>query len=208
MSEYEKTPLDDNKLSIFGKKFEGGGTPKLSFSVFKGNPALLVFTNDPNDSEKKPIRAAFDMGNWGYLVRLLTVELPNAQGATEERLCMKRGAPQKLFEDAKIVAGKDSEGVIYIGVSKKGRTAVRFEMMPSMYMTPVDREGNPLDKGYVSRVFTQGYMSLVNSIVEQQIMNTYEPYNPQQNRRGGSGGGGNSQPSAPSSDPFGESMPL
>lgn len=195
--------LDDKKMALYGKKQEGQrGAPKLSFSVFKGNPAIIVFPNDANDNEPKPIRAAMDMINWGLFTEYLR-EAAKATEAFEVRIKNYRGPPNKLFTDSLTIVGRDSEGVVYIGIHKEGRPAKRFNVLPSIYMNLVDKDGNELGKGAVSQRMAAGLANQLDHHIYHFMQTTYEP--PQQQ-----GGGGNrpSNSGGGSGDNFGDDIPM
>lgn len=204
MANERNSLLDDKKMALYGTKKEGArGAPKLSFSVFKGNPAIIVFPNDPNDSESKPIRAAMDMINWGLFTQYLRYA-GVVQEAFEVRLKNFRGPPNKLFTDSLTIIGRDSEGMVYIGIHKEGRPAKRFNVLPSSYMQLVDRDGNEVDKATVSQHMAVGLANQLDHHISHFMQQSYEP--PQQ-----PGGGGGSRPSSGGSgggDNFGDDLPM
>lgn len=193
MSDEKPIPLDDKKFALYAKPTEGGkGPPKMSFSVYRGNPAIIVFPNDPNDSESKPIRAAMDMLSWGSFIELIHTAADGAPG-TKYRVANKKGPPKNTFIDTVTHVGKDDEGVVYIAVTQKERAQKRFDVVPGMYTELLDGEGNPLDRGTTSQIFAKGFARTLDNVVQYYMRERYEP--PQQqggNRGGGNRGGGQS----------------
>lgn len=193
-TQYQKTLLDDNKTALMGKPPEGGGrAPKMVFSVSNnGAPQILVYTNDPND-DRRPIRAAFDQKNWGAVLAMIRAAAEEWSEGEEALSINNRGSPSKLQTDSRLIVGRDSRGVVYLGLKKEDRPLQRFELMPSPYMRLVDRQGNELDPGVVSRYFVRGYLDLIRSQIEHYMREKYVPYDPQQqggrNRQQNSGGG-------------------
>lgn len=190
--------LDDKKFALFGKRVEGGsGQPKMSFGVFKGNPSITVFLNDPKDTEKSPIRAGMDAVHWGMFVSLVLAIADSVPG-TEKPLKMinRKGAPNKRFTDSIMVVGKDERGVVYFGLTKEGRPNKKFELMPGLYHEIVMADGNPMDPGLQSVLFTKGFMDQLNAHMTHYMRETYEPAQApggsgrQGGGRGGFGGGG------------------
>lgn len=179
--------LDDKKFALYGQASEGGkGPPKLSFSVFRGNPAIIVFPNDPNDSESKPIRAAMDLFSWGSFVSAVQNAITSEPG-TQYRIANKKGPPQKVFVETTTVIGKDDEGVIYISVLAKDRAKKRFDIMPNRYTELLSADGNPMDRGQASQIFAAGFIDVLNNTVQHYCRERYEP--PQQGGNRGGGGG-------------------
>lgn len=186
-----ETIIDSKKFSLMGKPTEKG-MPRLSFSVYRGNPSITVFTNDPSDTETKPIRGAIGHDGWGPAISLINSAI-NGEPGVQYRMELRTGHPKKTIPDTTLIAGRDeSSGVVWICVAKQGRPAKRFELRPSVYYNILDRNGNPLPDGEQSVIWARGWIDSLNKLVMHFMRETYEPPQPQQGgNRGGYNGGGN-----------------
>lgn len=190
--------IDDKKFALYGKPTEGGrGAPKMQFGVFRGNPRLTVFTNDPSDPEKKPINAAMDPLIWGGFIQTIE-KVANGEPNTQIRIVNRKGPPQKTFPDAIVVVGKDADGVVYLAVKKDNRPTKKFPILPGIYADWADQDGNPLPPGETSTIYALGFVRTLDAQMQAFMRETYEPAQPPQgggNRGGnfnrGGGGGGN-----------------
>lgn len=189
--------IDDKKFALYGKPVEGGrGGPKMQFGVFRGNPNVVVFTNDPADPEKKPIRAAMDPVIWGGFIQLIH-DAAAAEPGFQRRLVNRKGPPQKTFTDSLTIVGKDGDGVVYIALNKQGRPTKKIPILPGMYADLTDGEGNPISDAEKSVTFARGFANTLNMIMLDLMKETYEPGAPPPPQGGGGnynrGGGGGGQ---------------
>lgn len=195
--ERKVTILDDKKFSIYGNGGEKGNS-RLFFSVTEnGNPAIMVFPNDPNDPEKGPIRAAMDPVIWGVFVNTCRNVWTDSKFPNEVLVENMTGKPSAPFVDTITCIGRDDKGVAYLGVIKKGRPQKRFKILPTVYMNLVDREGNRVSDEKQSFYFAPGWLDSIDTHVRDLIKKNYKPYekpggNNNQGRPGGGfQGGGN-----------------
>jgi hypothetical protein len=180
--------IDDKKFALYGKPVEGGrGAPKMQFGVFRGNPNVVVFTNDPSDPEKKPIRAAMDPVIWGGFIELIKMAA-DADPNWQRRIPNRKGPPQKTFVESVTIVGKDAEGVVYIAINKQGRPTKKIPILPGMYADLTDDQGNPIPDGEKSVVFAKGFAITLNHIMLDLMRETYEPAQPPGGQQGGGGG--------------------
>jgi hypothetical protein len=188
----KETILNSKKFALFGKPAAGGkGPPKLSFDVFNGNPSITVFPNDPNDTENgKPIRAAMAPRIWGAFVEFFMSVLDLPPGEHRQFLNYQ-GHPQKTFVDTVTVMGKTPEGVVYIGITKKGRPAKKFDILNTVYSDVADGNGNPIPEGDKSVLYAKGFIRELDRYVSHYMIETYQPPQPQQGGQRQGGGGGN-----------------
>lgn len=185
------TILDDKKFSIFGPS-TGTGTPRLFFGVTNnGNPYAMVFTNDPNDTEKTPIRAAMDPVIWGAFVSTCKAVWADPKFPCEVRMENKTGKPTATMTDTVSVIGRDDKGVCYIAILKKGRPAKRFSILPTIYMNLVDRDGNQVPEGRQSELFAPGWLASLDFHVNDLVAKMYKPF---EGNAPNKGGGYNKQP--------------
>lgn len=182
--------LSDKKYALYGKRTDKG-VPKLSFSVFNGNPSITVFPNDPSDEQNgKPIKGKMDGILFSVFIQT-ALEAIDGEPNSAQRVELRDGPPNKTFPGSTVIIGKDAEGVCYMGLAAKGRPNKKFELMPSAYLQLQDRDGNMLPKGDVSRLYAKGFLQIIKYLVEREIYDTYEPYTgPKPGQGGGNRGGG------------------
>lgn len=187
--------LEDKKFALYGKPTEGGrGAPKMQFGVWHGNPNITVFTNDPADPEKKPIRAAMDPVIWGGFIQTL-IEAANAEPNFQRRLLNRKGPPQKTFVDSMTIVGKDGDGVVYIAIQTQNRPTKKILILPGIYADLADDQGNPVADPEKSKTWALGLARTLDAQMQAFMRETYEPAQPPQgagNRSGGQYGGGGS----------------
>lgn len=172
----ETTILDDKKFSIFGNGGEKGRS-RLFFGVTaNGNPYAMVFTNDPQDPERGPIRAAMDPVIWGVFVNTCRTVWNDPKAPNEIRIENKAGKPTAVFTDTVTVVGKDEKGVCYLAILKKGRPSKRFNILPTIYMNLVDREGNQIPEGLQSSIFAPGWLDRLDYHVCELVKTNYKPF--------------------------------
>lgn len=183
--------VDSNKFALYGPyNPEAKGRPSLKFNVFKGNPAIVVFPNDPSDTERKPIRAGMDALAWsGFISQALAIV--DAENGTTYRIVNRAGAPAKKFVDSTTVIMKDESGVISIAILKDGRAKKKFKVLPGDYHGFCKGSGEEMSEAEASQIYAKGFFTVVNDVVTKLMVETFEP--PQQRSGGGgnrSGGGG------------------
>lgn len=178
--------LDDKKYRLKGKPTEGG-TPTLDWGVFNGQPSASVWTNDPQDPERKAIRAAFGVDGWRPMIEFVLDFAENGSNGESRRMELRTGPPNKTFPQSVFIVGKEENGVIWVAIHQKGRPAKKFHVMPSVYFEYHDSQGNPLDSGLVSKLYAKGYFKAICRLVEAEMRETYIPPQPRQ------GGGGQRQ---------------
>jgi hypothetical protein len=170
----EKSPvvLDDKKFALYGKRTDKG-VPKMSFSVFNGNPAIGVFTNDPADTETKPIRAGMDGLIWAGFVSLFKemITMPND---SQLKVLNRKGPPTKTFVDSMTIIGKDIDGIIYLAIKQGQRPIKKFNILPGIYTDFVNKDGSPLSDGEKSVLYAKGFIEQLNAQVTIQIDKTYK----------------------------------
>lgn len=206
MNEHQLKILSGTKFSLSAPKAEGAkGRPKFSFGVWKGNPNVNVYTNHPQDDGKKPIRLGLTLAIFNSFVEM--VESIAKNGAPGESMTIPcfSGKPSALVTEGHLVAGKEQDGRVFVGVSKEGYKSVKFHLQPDMYHQITNGKREPLSPAEQSAIFAIGYMRTVQSIVERMCFETYEapePYNGGNkggggygNRNGGGGGYGGSRSS-------------
>lgn len=185
--------ITDKKFSLFGKPVDGGkGPPKMSFDVYRGNPSITVFTNDPKDPDGKPIKAKMDPAIFGTFIATC-YQVLDAEPNTQFRVINRTGHPKKTFVDSITVIGKDADGIVYLALNKQDKPTKKFNIMPTVYSDLADAQGNPIPDGVKSVLYARGFFKMLEAFTTHYITETYEPPQPQQQGGGrpGGGGGGN-----------------
>jgi hypothetical protein len=90
--------------------------------------------------------------------------------------------------------GKTAEGVVYIGITKKGRPSKKFDIINTVYSDIADGNGNPISDGEKSLLYARGFIRELDKYVSHYMIETYVPPQPQQGGQRQGGGGGYSQP--------------
>lgn len=186
--------IEDKKFSIYGERGDKGA-PRLFFSVTQnGNPSMMVFPNDPSDTERKPIRGAMDPVIWSLFVETCR-HVFTSDEAGETRIDLRGGKPTNTFTESVIIVGKDTNGVCYLALIMKDRAKKRFMMLPGLYADLIDKDGKPLPDGVKSRMFATAFINALNVHVNMLIDKYYKPYvtpgndGGNNNRQTGGGGG-------------------
>lgn len=175
----KKGLLDDKKYRLKGKPTETG-TPTLDWSVFNGQPSASVWTNDPQDPEKKAIRAAFGVDGWRVMIEFVLDFIANGANGDARRMELRTGPPGKTFPQSVFMVGKEDNGVVWIAVHQKERPTKKFHVMPSVYFGFHNKQGEPLDDGTISKNYATGYFKAICTLVEQEMRETYIPPQPRQ----------------------------
>lgn len=191
--------IDDNKFALKGTRGEKGA-PMLRWGVFNGQPSASMFTNDPNDTERRPIRAAFGIDGWSFFITTLKDFIES--GKTESvRVELRTGPPTKTFAQSTMVIGVEPNGRYFLSIISKGRPAKKVFIEPSVYFTLQDKEGNPMDDKETFRLWALGYVDILNKHIVHYMQQTYIKPQPMGGgggqrggqQRGGYGGGGQQQ---------------
>lgn len=187
--EQQATIISDKKFSLFGKPADGGkGPPKMSFDVYRGNPSITVFTNDPKDQDTKPIRAGMSPAIFGMFIQACYAAIDMEPGK-HYRIPNRKGHPKKTFVDSTTLVGKDNEGMVYLALHKEGKVTKKFVLLPDVYTDLADHEGNPIPAAEKSQLYAKGFFTELHRHVNHYSQLTYEPPQPQQGGPGGGQGG-------------------
>lgn len=194
-----------------------GKTADLNWSVFEGNPRLVVYTSDPQEKENKEksfgrIQVALDPPDVGllmvYLKKVLANDTPNFKLGlknlnsynykTNERY---EGDPQHIND---IVVGRDADGVIFIAAVEPDRPSIRFYFGPTKFHRPVKGDGSEFTKKELSEFYAESWIIMVPEVIaalvaadaidrsnnpEEQAKWSGAPKREWNNNRQGGGGG-------------------
>lgn len=97
------------------------------------------------------------------------------------------------MEKGKLTIGRDGEGCLYMGLSGKDITPIKFVFALSMYDELVGEDGNRVngaeESNFAGKVFYQTYIGLL-PVIATMYYKEPEPKNPQGGNGGGQGGNG------------------
>lgn len=98
------------------------------------------------------------------------------------------------MEKGKLTIGRDGEGCLYMGLSGKDITPIKFVFALSMYDELVGEDGGRVsgaeESNFAGKVFYQTYIGLL-PVIATMYYKEPEPKNPQGGNSGGGYGGGN-----------------
>lgn len=99
------------------------------------------------------------------------------------------------MEKGKLTIGRDGEGCLYMGLSGKDITPIKFVFALSMYDELVGEDGSRVsgaeESNFAGKVFYQTYIGLL-PVIATMYYKEPEPKNPQGGNGGGQGGNGGS----------------
>lgn len=181
-----------------------GKWSSLYFRIYKGNPRLVVRTNDPNDKVNygqisvpmTPVVFETFLTAWEDAIEAE----PGHKGIINAENFPKGSRQPELMH--KIIVGKDQDGVVSImvvDVLEPNRPRIKFEVGAPRFVE-YTRNNEPLTKVELSTHFSRIWVRLLRELVNQETVRTWEkpaPFNPSGNRgnwnnnRGGGGNRGN-----------------
>lgn len=168
--------LDFTKLQLFTPTPGVQGVrAKLSFGFRDGNPRITVFTNDPNDTTAKGIIYA------GMLPEVFEVFLTQLDTVIRSKEEMKQvmDCYTQRYEDNKptgervlnsqVWVGKDTDGMVWISVTAKGRPQIKFTFQVSDWHKLLKGDGTPFSESEASRLAALAHMNLLRQVYGQML---------------------------------------
>lgn len=144
-----------------------GGTAKLRWGVRMGFPRLTVEPERINEGDSYPekiITAPFNYIMFYYMVdrfeeiieadpgTMTSIECKNIKYANGERT-------QETFVQAKVIVGKDKEGIIFISVIAEDKKKVKFNLLPDEKWYKLYRNGVEVtDRVELSKCYAKAYV--------------------------------------------------
>lgn len=194
-----KNAVDNKKLNLTAFWGEPSKKASLVWSLVSNNPRIIVYTNEPDvPSEKAKINANLDLPVFFTFLEVLNriIEGPNdKQEIIRNKNFIFPGGKrsEKPVVVSELHCGKDSDGVVWMGLVAKDSPKIRFPFAVSDFHQFMHADGTPYSKAENSVVAARGYMKLLQLLMTQVAVDTYvePPPRDQQQRGGGQGGGGN-----------------
>lgn len=191
-----KTILDNPKLRLVAPNAKGK-MASLSFqNTPAGNPRIVVWTNDPDDTQDYgKITAAMEPKTFFALMQLIRTAA-NAPGEYREKIDnmhnwvggQRSDKPQTVNST---IVSKDTEGVIYITISAPRRPNIKFPFMQDDYHHFVKSDGSPLEKAEVSKRLALSWVKMLESLMSILMVQQYVHPEKKDNKGGGNRTGGN-----------------
>ena len=156
------------------KKETTNGEASLSWSVRMGFPRITVHTEGNTKNEDgtmnydKIIIAPLDYVNLKYVLTLLK-QVIDSEGETKytvecyNSVFKDRVRMNEVKVQAKIILGKDQDGVIYLSAIEDNKTKIKFDLLPSSkWFKYYDKDNKEItDKSRVSKLYATGYLELL-----------------------------------------------
>lgn len=183
-TEKKYTVFDFDKLSMSSTV----GKAKLRFGIYRNNPRISIYTNDPEDAKNNYgiITAPLDPMVFMTMLELLqdlsdkpsannvkykldNMTLVNVEGSGQGNFSKKE---MKLLSN--VFIGKDEEGVIWISVASENRPKFKFEFGNFMFHKFYRPDGSQMTKAELSIVAAKAAVKLLSNIFSTYVTTNYE----------------------------------
>lgn len=175
---------DINKVLRSSKPVVDGARPAiLRFTVYRNQPRIVVWTNNPND-QKERVTCTMSFPDAYALLEAMEQIFRKGEETLIQMECLNYDydeetgeRSEKATKQATVVVGIDGDGYEYIGVVKaNGDTPVpiKFYFRPNNYQRLVDKSGQELDKFKVSKLYAIGYVTMWRQLLAAVDAATYE----------------------------------
>jgi hypothetical protein len=162
--------FDHWQLALAGEEWpdQKGKKPSLKFVVHENNARFRLYMRDGKVKDAIPFK--LDPHIFGQLCEAL---LMIAADKNPNRIMMdiksgydhKNNKTEKPGTVAKLWAGRDSDGVIYLALQAKGEQMVKFPFLPSWFADLHGADGEKLDKGIASELCTRSYVNNMRTMM-------------------------------------------
>ena len=196
----KKTPLDDPGLRLTAENLENGtGRPTLKvYPNGKNSCRFDIWSNLPGDKNDGRITADVPYGLMYVFLQLIQHYTEPSTPSDSSYIQIegftfyggKRSDKPEVL--AKLFAGKDEQGVIYISVqvADSSRPKIRFPLMDQFYSKIITQQG-PMAKPLASAIFAKGYAKALELFLQQHCSEAFVDKTGQQqqnNQRNNNGG--------------------
>jgi hypothetical protein len=191
----EKNALDNRKLNLSAPTpGVQGKFASFGWTIYRNNPRITVYTNDPNDQKDYgKIQAPMDMPVFMMLMNLLNQAI-DAPGDYKNKIDNlnyifpggKRSETPVVVSETHV--GK-KDGVVYISVTARERPRIMFKFHPSDFHKLYHGDGTPYTEGEASVLFARGYVRLMEQLMIHIAAENFVDMSLEQNKPGGGGGG-------------------
>lgn len=186
--------LTDRRMQLYGEPKDETNfrsAPKMMFSVYRGSPSIVLFTNDPNDQGQGPIRASLGLPLFEMFVQNVYF-VADSEPGTRRTLQTRSQQGNQVQVGANVVVGKDDNGVVYCSVIQDDtRPKKRIPITPGQQIEIYDSNNQPLSEGDKSALFAKSFFYQISEQMRTIARETWQPL-PQQNGGAQDNGGGGS----------------
>lgn len=204
----KKNALDNRKLGLSTKcPTDSSKWSSLMWGIYTNQPRITVYTNDPSEQgawHKGKIEAKLDAPTFFAFMKVIrmVIDAPlDTKYKIENKNFIFPGGKrsESPVHVSDLWAGKDKDGVIWIGVmavgKDKDRPKIKFPIInPSEYHNLYHGDGTPFTQEECSKMYAEGYVTMLELLMAELLVVEYkEPEQRDGNDRGGrgQGGGGN-----------------
>ncbi len=144
----------------------------LTWGAYRGNPRIIIRTNDPSDAENNygKIEAAMDIGTFQFLAERIVFASLQEPGFKEKLGNKSTYKNKQRFDQPELVnstlIGKSEDGRVWISVVEDNRPAPRFFFGPSKFHSVTRADGTPLPDNEASCHFARASMNALMGVMQ------------------------------------------
>lgn len=144
----------------------------LSWACYRGNPRIVVRTNDPADSEINfgKIEAAMDLATFEDLAATIIFGTTQEPGWKQKLINKSLYKNKQRFDKPEPVnstlIGKDSDGRMWISIVEDNRPAPRFFFGNSKFHQVIRADGTPLPDNEASCHMARATMNALKGVMQ------------------------------------------
>lgn len=158
-------------------------TALLMWSTRKGYPRISVYTHPSIKNEKggmdysKIITAPFDYITLGILFSYLDAAIKTDGEYQQVIECLNVKyvdgvKTTKVYTQAKVMVGKDTNGIIYISAIEEGKTKIKFELLPTRWFKfyKTNSAEELTDKKVLSKSYALSYLECLRKLFADRMV--------------------------------------
>lgn len=195
---FQATPIPQNALNARKMKLNApnaaGKFAGMTLRLHNNNFRIQVYTNDPNDPQRKAITASMTPVIFSVMLEMVkeAIAAPGKYQNVINNLGHKYNGSQRS-EKPEVLSRthvlKDDAGVIYLSIVEHGRPNIKFPLINDQWHSFLDGDGNAMEKGTASNLYARGWYSLWSKLAAHALI-AYFTEEEQKEKQGGNGGGG------------------
>lgn len=190
----EKNVFDEPKLDLKTPNSKGK-MATLKWGIFKNNPRLTVYTNDPDDTtDNGRISANLDAKTFYAFLQLLSRAI-KSDVEFKAKIDNKNHifAYGKRSEEAVLVSslwvGRDADGVVWISITAPKHPSIKFAFANSDYHFFYHTGGEQFTKADYSQIYAEAYLTMLTELMGVAMVHHYIAPEPRPEGQGGGKGG-------------------
>lgn len=167
----------------------------LTWSTFRGNPRITVFTRVPDDTGKGMLQAPMNPTTFLSLMHLLRDVAKGAPGRSffvENDTAAKDAEGKPTRERIRLSTtwvGKDKDGFVWLSVRAENRPVIAFKFIMSNYHRVFKGDGTALTQEESSSLEALAYAEGVETTIKTFFADLRPPYDPSKAKTKGQGKG-------------------